>query len=928
MEYEAHINVEVCANHRSIFYVRKYMSKETDTIAASLIEEGMTEQDQLDLFWKTRCVTSCEAAWEALRFPFDNCNPEAVLLDIHDEEGNKFFFTNDVTTDVEIEEILQRAAANSNSQLLQYFKRPLHQGVVRDEEINFDPLTFEEYFSKFKLAKITTEKAATYTGMLDRCSPQNKVILRSVDVVATIGNVNYNKNELYALLKLLEKYPAHSFAEMKDGHPSFVDRARALGLFGNDDFHAHSLMIDDMQSRYKSPAQIRWFLASLAQSPSFVSHVPPLFMKHWKLMVDPSFKCNNEAREMATALERILSILRHEGIFLEDADDLPVDFYNVLQSIPTYIGQRTTLTRTQKANEFFNTSASQLKELEEMHPLSEEQQTVFNNIIQRWEAGHRLFYINGSAGSGKTHLLKHLYRFFSLNKSLNVLCTAFTGTAASLLPGVPLTCHRAFGLPIDDSETTSKATTPTSSIKNSSIMAEVIKLADVTFIDEVSMLPKMMFDLIDQLTRELNPDNDAIPLASKTVILAGDFQQLAPVIRCKPEFTQAFALDAVCCNSLIWHHFETFTLTQPQRFVDCPEYVRFLDRVAQGHFPTSEIEVPAGINVVNEVPEPTAETVRRPISLIAPRHDPVITYNELSFHKFLQLNPDAEERSYEAHYNLPGSQEIRLTPADLEQCRINNHPPHHLRVAVGMVVMLIRNMLISERLTNGGLFVVVGISTNTIFVLRWEDRDDNDATPIPLFRLHFAMNVRGVKASRIQFPIVHGFAATVNKCQGKTIFDEIFIDLRYHCFAHGQLYVALSRVRHPSQITLILDGTSRKCTNVVYKRLLEMAGIARPEEAVHHHWPATVESVAGHRRAASHPREEPETHPKQRARKEAALLQQQEAQRNRLENAGIVEGRNQQRQVVRRRIYCVTCNISYRPSEKKCPECGAKPFSN
>mgnify|MGYP003335470626 FL=1 len=37
------------------------------------------------------------------------------------------------------------------------------------------------------------------------------------------------------------------------------------------------------------------------------------------------------------------------------------------------------------------------------------------------------------------------------------------------------------------------------------------------------------------------------------------------------------------------------------------------------------------------------------------------------------------------------------------------------------------------------------------------------------------------------------WAATIHKCQGQT-FDRVMIDMDYGAFAHGQTYVALSRV--------------------------------------------------------------------------------------------------------------------------------------
>ena len=52
-----------------------------------------------------------------------------------------------------------------------------------------------------------------------------------------------------------------------------------------------------------------------------------------------------------------------------------------------------------------------------------------------------------------------------------------------------------------------------------------------------------------------------------------------------------------------------------------------------------------------------------------------------------------------------------------------------------------------------------------------------------------------------QFPFVLGFALTIHKCQGMTL-DKMTFNPAEGCFAPGQLYVALSRVRNISDLTL------------------------------------------------------------------------------------------------------------------------------
>ena len=53
----------------------------------------------------------------------------------------------------------------------------------------------------------------------------------------------------------------------------------------------------------------------------------------------------------------------------------------------------------------------------------------------------------------------------------------------------------------------------------------------------------------------------------------------------------------------------------------------------------------------------------------------------------------------------------------------------------------------------------------------------------------------------IQFPLQLGYALTIHKAQGKTL-DKVIIDINRGAFAHGQLYVALSRTRKKADIHL------------------------------------------------------------------------------------------------------------------------------
>ena len=72
--------------------------------------------------------------------------------------------------------------------------------------------------------------------------------------------------------------------------------------------------------------------------------------------------------------------------------------------------------------------------------------------------------------------------------------------------------------------------------------------------------------------------------------------------------------------------------------------------------------------------------------------------------------------------------------------------------------------------------------------------------------------------NRKQFPVITSFAMTFNKSQGQSL-KKVGLYLAKPVFTHGQLYVALSRVRSVEGLKIVLgldqeEGTTT--ANVVY----------------------------------------------------------------------------------------------------------------
>ena len=138
----------------------------------------------------------------------------------------------------------------------------------------------------------------------------------------------------------------------------------------------------------------------------------------------------------------------------------------------------------------------------------------------------------------------------------------------------------------------------------------------------------------------------------------------------------------------------------------------------------------------------------------------------------------------------------------LEKYNSNDVPPHKLILKVGDVCLVMRNLNVSDGITNNTRVVVLNITPTLI---RCQTLGDDPVHVIlPRIRFNFRLPYgKSFVMTRLQFPLRRAFALSINKSQGQTVGGAL-MDVRAGFFAHGQQYVGASRVTHYRSLGLFM----------------------------------------------------------------------------------------------------------------------------
>ena len=838
LDWQGHINVEYSGSTYCVIYLYKYLFKGRKKVTAVVKGKKDKQKDEIKAYVQGRYMCAMDAMWRCYGYhTYPSSIPAVNLIKIVLEDTANEFISKNKCQDITV-----------------YLNRPL----------SLRPLLYTQMFQLYRWSYQLTKKYTTRPELLNnidgffviQVTPMTRkiYIMKKVDSspsITRLATLCILSGEIWYLRQIILYYPILSYKDAKAWNGfvylTYQEGALARGIIEErgEAKAAFREVID-----YYIPSELRAFFVLLTINgyPTMEIYRNEEYCR--ALMLDYLHEGNST---QGTASEKLIRDLSYRF----QQEDKTCTMYGLPEPREQYDELQNQRSKYEPSEQL-----RLYHELCSTIPSTPEQQDLFNEIIEDIEqVNTSIYFVQGMGGSGKSTLCKKVLAWTRSQGKICLGC-ASTGLAATIYDDF-YTAHSLFHFPVIEDEDRDEDSLLECKLLKHPKRYELLKATSVIVWDE---FPSNHREIFEAAYRALNGYKD------KVVICFGDFRQIAPVVKYGSRFQVA---QASIISSYLWQHFEIRHLTKNMRLLgmsigadagmNTDEETYFINQ--QREYADMIVNIGNGTwkgeNCIGEDRFCGSQELLIPNIKCLTNHQEALDFiypNKFStpnFHKRAILaGTNKEVDSWNStiqnmNPNILGKKHLlsadklaevddptnilkdMLTTEVLNSFNNAGVPPHDLPLCVGDICILQRNLSKKDGLTNNTRVQIIGLRTYSIQVRTLGEH--GKAAAIPRIRFKFRLPFgQSFQLRRTQFPLRLAYCMSLNKAQGQEM-DTNLLDLRNPVFAHGHLYVGLSRVREASKIAIFTnkDLTFKTSSgsivaivkNVVYPELLTPVGI-------------------------------------------------------------------------------------------------------